>query len=220
MTDDVDINLPLPEGIVSSVDHVKWVMPWSVYKDEEGNRKYPDKEDTFEFEDEKALALLLLNDVVFLNNNWWRKDWPKDAKKMISINVNCNDVFAWGCADAEGINYSDLEDLWDHFEKDPISGPTIWCIKKRKEMPQRPVEKKIREAGIWDLDKIKEECKLENNHYDTRSKLISDKQYKLYCDWEISRGKTPRIKDIYWWDGWREYTKEHPEWHVGFYETL
>jgi hypothetical protein len=46
-----------------------------------------------------------------------------------------------------------LDDLIDE-EKDPIHGAAVWCIKKRQCWPQAPVEKSIREAGIWDLDSL------------------------------------------------------------------
>lgn len=102
-------------------------------------------------EEEDYLKVLLTEDVVFINNGHWNKDWPKDH---ITVHVNCNDVFAWGCADAEDITYSELGDLYAMYKKDPNWGPAIWCIKKRKMMPQKPVEKLIKEAGIWDLQEI------------------------------------------------------------------
>jgi hypothetical protein len=105
--------------------------------------------------DENILAVLLIEEVVFLNDNWWQKDWSDDAKKLFSINVNCNDVFAWGCADAESLTYGELANLWGFWKKDPSWGAAVWCMIKRNQMPQKPVEKRIREEGIWDLDALK-----------------------------------------------------------------
>ena len=106
------------------------------------------------FSDEEALALLLMNDVIFVNDHWYEKDWPSEAQRTTSLCVNCNDVFAWGCADAENIHVSELASLYAMFKKDPAWGSAIWCMVKRKEMPQKPVEKAIRAMGIWDLDAL------------------------------------------------------------------
>lgn len=106
------------------------------------------------FSDENALALLLMNEVVFLNSYWYKKDWPEDAQKVINVWVNCSDVFAWGVSDAEGIEFNELQDLYEHWIKDIRWGADVWCIKRRKQKPQAPVEKAIREAGVWDLDSI------------------------------------------------------------------
>jgi len=40
------------------------------------------------------------------------------------------------------------------WEKDPDWGVAVWCIGRRKQMPQKPIEKSIREAGVWDLDSM------------------------------------------------------------------
>ena len=80
--------------------------------------------------------------------------WPETAVNTFSINVNCNDVFAWASADAEEMFYEDLEDVYTHWEKDPSWGPAVWCIKKRNLMPQRPVYEAIMKAGIWNLDEM------------------------------------------------------------------
>lgn len=102
-------------------------------------------------EEEDFLKVLLCEEVLFINNGWWDKTWPKDK---ITIHVNCNDVFAWGCADAEDINHGELQDLYEMWKKDPAWGPAVWCIKKRKQMPQKPVEDLINKAGIWNLKEI------------------------------------------------------------------
>jgi hypothetical protein len=103
-----------------------------------------------DFTEEYALAALLLAEQVFLNSRWWRNE----DKENISVFVNCNDIFAWGCADAEDLPHKDIENLWRMWRKDPSWGTAIWCIQKRKQMPQKPVEDLIRKAGIWDLDSM------------------------------------------------------------------
>lgn len=115
-----------------------------------------------EIEDSGALALMLLNGVLFLNSHWWEKAWPEDARNAISVNVNCSDIFAWACAEAETLPHDQIEPLYRMWRKDPTWGAAIWCIQRRKEMPQRPVADRIRKAGIWDLDSMG----LAENSYD------------------------------------------------------
>ncbi len=106
-------------------------------------------------EEEEIIAILLLERVLFVNNGWWyeeeNKPWQKDA---VTLHVNCNDVFAWGCADSEDVTHGELRELYEMYLKDKNSGSDAWCIKKRKQLPQSPVEKAMREKGIWDLDKL------------------------------------------------------------------
>lgn len=119
------------------------------------------------FEKELALSALLLKEKVFLNNHWWIADWPDDAKQTFGINVFCNDVFMWGCSDSEELNFSDLQDLWEHHVKDLDWGTEVWCIKKRKQMPQKPVYLAIMSSNIWDLDNMN----LKPNYYDSVMRL-------------------------------------------------
>jgi hypothetical protein len=106
------------------------------------------------FIEENALAHLLMNNVVFVNSHWWQKELPEKFQEEISFNVECNDVFAWGYSDAERLPYEQIEILYRMWKKDPEWGAAIWCMIQRKEMPQKPVEKQIRAAGIWDLDSL------------------------------------------------------------------
>lgn len=141
--------------------NVRWEMDWSQL-DDAGNRKYPDKPlKEIVFAEDMALALLIASDVFVLNNHWWKADpkytdevWSEEASKTFSISVLCNDVFCWACADAEEMFFEDLESVYDHWEKDPLWGPAVWCIKKRKLMPQKPVYEAIMNAGIWNLDEM------------------------------------------------------------------
>ncbi len=145
----------MQDTIIKDED-VKWVMKWNT-------NNHPNKPPTeIIFEAEKGLARLLAAGIIFLNNHWWEEEWPAEAKKTTSLNVNCNDVFAWGCADGEEVYYDELEDLYNHWEKDPEWGSTVWCCKKRNELPQKPVYDRILAAGVWDLDSMG----LEPNYYD------------------------------------------------------
>lgn len=110
-----------------------------------------EKDDDFESE---AFSVLLQARVIFTNSWHWKDKWPEDARRTTALCVNCNDVFAWACADAEDLEYAEVGDLWKHWRKDPSWGPAIWCMKKRKQMPQSPLEKIIRAAGVWNLDEM------------------------------------------------------------------
>ena len=105
-----------------------------------------------DYDPEKILAILLLEDQVFLNSHHYMAKWPEDAKQSISVNANCSDVFAWACADAEPVMYSELTDLFEHHLKDRVDGVSVWCIKKRNMMPQKPYYDAIMASGKWDLD--------------------------------------------------------------------
>lgn len=140
-------------------ENVKWDMDWRSAKErafgpDDKILQKPDIE--VMFDDELALATLLADGVIFLNNHWWMEEegWPEAACKMASLNVNTNDVLAWGCADAEGITYDELRDVYDHWEKDYDWGIAVWCCKRNNMMPQPPIAEYIRKAGIWDIDNM------------------------------------------------------------------
>lgn len=109
-----------------------------------------------EYEIEYKLAHLLIEGEIFCNNGWWYKEeginWPEDH---VSLHVNCNDVFYWACADAERITNKEIHELYEMWSKDNRWGTAAWCIKKRKQMPQPPVAKRMIEAGYNLEDLIK-----------------------------------------------------------------
>lgn len=145
-------------------ESIEWEMDWSG-TNPDGSRKHPGMpEKEMQFEQEGALALLLNNGVVFVNSHHWYKEWPEAARKATSINVNCNDIFAWGCADAEEITMDDdeLKDLYHMVIAEPVWGAALWCMKKRREMPQDPVAEHMRKAGV-DLDAFQKEHNLRVN---------------------------------------------------------
>lgn len=103
---------------------------------------------------EFKLAHLILNGIVFCNDGWWYKEEGVQWKEgSISMHVNCNDVFAWGCADSEDLLYSEVNDLYDSWSKDPDWGVVLWCITKRKIKPQRAIEERLNKEG-YDINKI------------------------------------------------------------------
>lgn len=128
---------------------IEWLMKWSESK---GDLKGPDE---WIFEKEAALAHLLINDVIFLNSFHYEKTWPEKPRALTALLVNCNDIFAWACADAQELPFEQIEPLYRMWRKDPIWGSAVWCMIQRNEMPQAPVAKAIKKAGIWDLAALK-----------------------------------------------------------------
>jgi hypothetical protein len=114
------------------------------------NKTYKIDTDTIT-DEEEMLRFLMMEEVVFINNGWWNEAWPKDR---ITVHVNCNDIFAWGCADAEDLTYSDISELFRMYKQDPNLGAAAFCIQKRKQMPQEPVVELFRKDGIWNLDEL------------------------------------------------------------------
>lgn len=177
-------------------------------------RSEPDEEDPDgEIQTDAALAMLLLNEIVFTNEHHWRKEWPEDARRTTSMHVDCSDVFAWGCADGEDMTRRDVAEVFRYWEKDRRWGPAVWCMIRRRERPQRPVAKRITEAGVWDLDALTAEHGLRPNHYDGISAIRALQQHHEYSAWARSEGRTPIPFGPGWWDGWREFVAANPSWY-------
>ncbi len=94
-----------------------------------------------ECDDELAIAYLLKNKVLFCNN-------AKDPE-TICLYVNCSDVFAWGCSDAENITTDEILYLYKEVKKNPRWGSTIWVCLKRNEQPQDPIVADMKKEGFW-----------------------------------------------------------------------
>lgn len=113
-------------------------------------RTYAMETDTIT-EPEEKLTFLFNENVLFINNGHWDKSWPTDK---ITVHVLCNDIFAWGCADAEDLAYSEIDELYEMYLKDENYGAAAFCIKKRKMRPQTPVKDQMDKAGIWDIEEL------------------------------------------------------------------
>lgn len=123
-------------------DSVYWIMDWGK------NPEKPPQETIFE--PEQALARLLAEEIVFLNDHRYKDDWPEAARKRPSLNVICNDIFAWACSDAETIDYDDIQGVYDAWLENHEFGPAKWCAIKRNIKPQAPVIEAMKKAGVWD----------------------------------------------------------------------
>lgn len=85
---------------------------------------------------------------------WWRTDGEYAPVTFI---VNCNDVFYWGCSDAETITEENITDFEQSFEDaksaskvGEIYAPILFCARVRKMRPQGAMYKTI-PIELWDL---------------------------------------------------------------------
>lgn len=99
--------------------------------------------------EEEALAVLLDAQAVFANGRKYICEGGEQPETVVLF-VNCNDVFAWGCADAEDLPYGEIAAVYEAWEHPSGWGVERWCCIRRNEKPQRPVEERIRGDGAWD----------------------------------------------------------------------
>lgn len=102
--------------------------------------------------EEVLLGVLLCDEVCFVNErecsmtlNGHRFD-----NETTVVFVACNDVFAWATADGDDLPNDEILPLYKLWRENADWGPAKWSCLRRKEKPQRPVEKRMRQAGIWD----------------------------------------------------------------------
>lgn len=100
-------------------------------------------------DEESALAILLADGVLFSNFREYGWDGRVEGRTTILF-VNCNDVFAWGCADAESLPHKQIGPLLKMHLADETWGAIKWCCIQRQQRPQPPVERDMRAAGAWD----------------------------------------------------------------------
>ena len=83
-------------------------------------------------ENKTAIEDLLLNGSIGLVV---RED--KEGEITIYMDVNCNDLFFWGCSDSEEVLPSEIPDLLKCLEEAPNgNGELLWVARKRGMRPQ------------------------------------------------------------------------------------
>lgn len=116
-------------------------------KSREGKEKMADEE---EKSDEQMLSEMLADDgSLFIGGDCGPFFVGPAGSHPLGIYVNCNDLFEWGTADAEALPSSEIPTLYKAWLADKKHGMSIWACFRRKWRPQKPVEKRWREAGIW-----------------------------------------------------------------------
>lgn len=140
--------------------------------------KYPDifwnYKGTLMVNEEKALAQLLLDDVLFCNerNTATRpfkteknaegqhiivgsddtKPWEVSDESTTVLYVNCNDLFYWGTADAESLPNDQIGKLYLLHKENDKWGASKWCCLQRKLRPQVPIVEDMKKDGYWDAE--------------------------------------------------------------------
>lgn len=66
----------------------------------------------------------------------------------ISLYVNCNDLFFWGCADCEDFELKELPDLQRAIKESRNNGDILWVCRKRGMRPQGPYYKYFNEQEV------------------------------------------------------------------------
>lgn len=92
--------------------------------------------------DVQRLVLRVLRATAFDNCDdvWWRTD---GKYAPVTFMVNCNDLFAWGCADCETLTAENIELLEQSYkdaaavsEHGEIYGALLFCCRSRQMRPQ------------------------------------------------------------------------------------
>lgn len=93
--------------------------------------------------DQYKEELLKFASIHYIHNEIY---WTED----LEFAILCNDVFFWGCADAEEITEDDLALLKDSVNDAGVFGTLLFCARKRKMRPQGAMYKFI-DKEYWSL---------------------------------------------------------------------
>lgn len=101
-----------------------------------------------EVSNELALSKLLEDRILFSNERKY-SDGEEEGSTVVLF-VNCNDLFYWGCADAEDLPLGEVQNLLKMHFKNPRWGSDKWCCLRRGLRPQIPVIEQMKKEGAWD----------------------------------------------------------------------
>jgi hypothetical protein len=101
------------------------------------------------FDEDTALAEMLAEGSLFSNSSDYYYEGKKGGHTVVLF-VLCNDIFAWGYADAEDLPEDQIEVLYNMWKASPTFGPIKWCCQRRQMKPQPPVQEWMKRAGEWD----------------------------------------------------------------------
>jgi hypothetical protein len=100
--------------------------------------------------EEDILAYLLKEDVAFVNSREYLCiDGETKQPETLVIFVNCNDIWAWACAEGLEITLDELPELCEMYMKDSGWGAIKWACKKRNMRPQKPIRDDMKKDNAW-----------------------------------------------------------------------
>jgi hypothetical protein len=108
----------------------------------------PEEANPGNFDEDEALAEMLKAGILFSNTREYLWQGEKQGETVVLF-VNCNDIFAWACADAEDVKESEVKDLYQMWKKDGW-GIVKWACKKRNLQPQQAMVKMMKENDGWE----------------------------------------------------------------------
>lgn len=111
-----------------------------------------DNAEHVEEDHDKMLAILLVRGVVFSRDGFTiiNKDSKYEASgEGTALYVNTNDMFAWGCADAEDLPHEEIPKLFMHYHQNGADGVVMWACYRNQMQPQRAVKADMIARGVW-----------------------------------------------------------------------
>ena len=189
------VTVPWPERLPYPVIELCW--------EDEAGRPHS------RFDRRAALAAMMISRAVELNPP---EQVGAGPAVTIDVDVDVSDVFAWGCWDVQTIALGQVEEVFGFWSRDRVWGPSVWAMILRREMPQGPVEHRIRQGGVWDLDALRAAHGLRANRYDGLSQVLAAHKNDAYVAWRRRDGMEPVPIDARWWTGWEAYARAYRGW--------
>lgn len=108
----------------------------------------PHAEQSYGFDEEYALARLLVDGVLFCNTRDFLWD-DKKAGRTVVLFVNCNDTFA-PASDSEEITADEIKSLYHSHTEDPNYGAIKWVARRRNLQPWSRARERMKASGAWE----------------------------------------------------------------------
>lgn len=112
----------------------------------------PDDQEMVEEDHDLMLSILLARGIVFSREGYTtinRGSKYEASGEGTALFVNTNDVFAWGCADAQDLPHEEIPKLFMHYHQSGADGVIAWACYKNNMQPQKAVKIDMVKAGTW-----------------------------------------------------------------------
>lgn len=135
----------------------------------EGGKKLDTPREEAWHDEDKMIAHMLLDGVLWTREAHFTfnkgSEYEGSGRGTVLF-VNSNDIFAWGCADAEDLPHDEVPALFALWHESHAWGAIKWCCFRRKEQPQAPIKRDMIKNGVW----CKRMDALPENVYDKKLK--------------------------------------------------